>query len=80
MRLEFPQEWRILLVLDDGLKGAHGAAEVDAFGKLGGFSARLTQQLQKILLDNVIPLAAKARHRLLWKWNHPYSKSGWRLF
>ena len=55
MRFKFPEEWKILLVLDDELKGAHGAIEVDAFGELGGFSSRLTQQLQKILLDHVIP-------------------------
>ena len=55
MRFEFPEEWKILLVLEDELKGAHGAVEMDAFRELGGFSSRLTQQLQKILLDQVVP-------------------------
>ncbi|MDE0309313.1 MAG: hypothetical protein OXI60_05710 [Acidiferrobacterales bacterium] len=54
-RLEFPANWRILLIFDDDYQGTHGDIETDAFCKLGGFSDSLTERLQRILLDQVLP-------------------------
>ena len=55
MRFDFPEEWRILLVIDHELQGAHGTTEVNAFRDLGGFSTSLTGQLQEVLLERVVP-------------------------
>ncbi len=55
MRVEFPQEWHILLVFDDALRGAHGVVETDAFRELGGFSPDLARQLQVELIDQIVP-------------------------
>ena len=54
-RLEFPEDWRILLIFDVEYQGAHGDVESDAFRELGGFSPSLTRKLQQILLNQVLP-------------------------
>ena len=54
-RLEFPESWCILLVIDTGNQGAHGDFESDAFRKLGGFSESLADKLQRTLLEQVLP-------------------------
>ena len=54
-RYDFPCDWRILLVFDTRQQGVHGELESEAFGKLGGFSPELTQDLHGILRQQVIP-------------------------
>lgn len=52
-RADFPEEWRVLLVLPRGLRGTHGAAEVDAFAKLAGASQ--ADALCRLVLLGMLP-------------------------
>lgn len=54
-RLEFPTEWRFLLVLDHGRQGLHGPAERDAFQALPRFSEALAGTLCRRLLLELLP-------------------------
>ena len=54
-RLVFPNAWHILLIIDTAHQGAHGDVESEAFENLGGFSSSLTDELQGILLEQVLP-------------------------
>ena len=54
-RLDFPPEWRVLLVLDRRVRGLHGAPEVDAFRRLPVFSQEKAAHLCRIVLMQVLP-------------------------
>ncbi|HEY0268804.1 MAG TPA: beta-ribofuranosylaminobenzene 5'-phosphate synthase family protein, partial [Methyloradius sp.] len=62
-RAEFPEEWRILLIYDHGLRGVHGAQEVEAFRSLPEFSAESAATLCRYVLMQALPaLAEKNLH------------------
>jgi len=52
-RVEFPEDWRVLLVLPHGLQGAHGASEAAAFDALAG--AAQTDALCRLVLLGMLP-------------------------
>ena len=54
-RTEFPSDWRILLVLDKKLKGAHGNLEIEAFDRLKRFSESLSNKLTELLTQQALP-------------------------
>jgi beta-RFAP synthase len=56
-RHPFPEDWSILLVTPRGLKGAHGQAELDAFGGLKDqeTNARFTETLCRLVLLGMLP-------------------------
>ena len=54
-RLEFPSDWRFLLVLDGGRQGLHGPAERDAFTALPKFSEALAGTLCRRLVLELLP-------------------------
>lgn len=53
--LDFPQEWRIILVLDGDSHGLHGTPEVDAFRRLPVFPQEKSAHLCRVALMQVLP-------------------------
>lgn len=56
-RVNFPEDWHILLILPRGVQGAHGQAEVSAFTQLARRSLddRDTEALCRIVLLGMLP-------------------------
>ena len=57
-RLEFPSDWRVLLVMPNDRRGLSGDAERAAFTKLTPMSASLTDKLCRIVLMELLPAVA----------------------
>jgi beta-RFAP synthase len=54
-RLAFPEEWRVLLVLDPTRQGIHGMDEIAAFRALPPFSAELAGRLCRLAVMQALP-------------------------
>jgi beta-RFAP synthase len=54
-RLPFPEDWRVILVLDNAAHGLHGQDEVDAFRALPPFPATGTGEICRQVLTGVMP-------------------------
>jgi beta-RFAP synthase len=54
-RLPFPEEWRVILILDHGGHGLHGQAEVEAFSSLPPFPAAGSGEICRRVLMGVMP-------------------------
>ncbi len=54
-RLHFPEEWRIILVLDDTLQGMHGGREREAFASLPRFPADAAADICRRVLMQALP-------------------------
>jgi beta-RFAP synthase len=54
-RVDFPEEWRIVLMLPHGTVGLHGALEEDAFARLRSSSADTTDLLCRLVLLGMLP-------------------------
>jgi beta-ribofuranosylaminobenzene 5'-phosphate synthase len=59
-RLPFPEDWRILLLLDQARHGLHGAAEIQAFARLPPFPEDLAAHLCRLTLMQLLPGVALA--------------------
>jgi beta-RFAP synthase len=59
-RLELPSAWRVLLVLDPGRAGLHGAAERTALAALPPFESAAAAHLCHLVLMRILPAAAEA--------------------
>ncbi len=59
-RLDFPSEWRVLLVSPNGRRGLSGDAERAAFSQLTPMPASLTETLCRIVLMELLPAVANA--------------------
>lgn len=59
-RIPYPEAWRIVLILDDGLVGVHGAREVEAFRDLPRFPEGQAAEICRIVLMQVMPAAVIA--------------------
>jgi beta-ribofuranosylaminobenzene 5'-phosphate synthase len=57
--VNFPRDWRILLILDPRVEGAHGAAETRAFARLPPFRADAASEICRRTLMQVLPGAAE---------------------
>ena len=57
--VSFPRDWRILLILDPRVEGAHGAAEMRAFAQLPPFPADAASEICRRTLMQVLPGAAE---------------------
>ena len=57
--VNFPRDWRILLILDPRVEGAHGAAETRAFARLPPFPADAASEICRRTLMQVLPGAAE---------------------
>jgi beta-ribofuranosylaminobenzene 5'-phosphate synthase len=58
-RLDFPRDWRVLLILDPRIEGAHGEAERRAFAGLPCFPANLAGEICRRTLMQILPGAAE---------------------
>ena len=54
-RLPFPEEWRILLVLDARGQGLHGRQELEAFRRLPPFPGEVAAHLCHLTLMQILP-------------------------
>jgi len=54
-RVAFPEHWRVLLVMDQSLKGVHGDAERAAFAALPPFSAETAADICHHVLMQALP-------------------------
>ncbi|MBL8703356.1 MAG: GHMP kinase, partial [Rhodospirillales bacterium] len=54
-RHDFPPDWRVLLVLDEGFQGKHGEAELAAFGRLAPFPTAVAAELCRLVLMQALP-------------------------
>lgn len=59
-RLAFPEEWRVLLLLDPRSGGLHGPAEFNAFRSLPQFPERLASELCRLVIMQALPALAEA--------------------
>jgi beta-ribofuranosylaminobenzene 5'-phosphate synthase len=57
--VRFPPDWRILLMLDSRIEGAHGAAEIRAFAGLPRFRAEAAGEICRRTLMQILPGAAE---------------------
>jgi beta-ribofuranosylaminobenzene 5'-phosphate synthase len=58
--VNFPKEWRVLLLLDPRIEGAHGEAERRAFAELPHFPADAAGEICRRTLMQILPGAAEA--------------------
>jgi beta-ribofuranosylaminobenzene 5'-phosphate synthase len=58
-RLPFPEQWRVVLLLDRASTGVHGAAEVAAFRELPPFPEAEAARLARLVLMQVLPALAE---------------------
>ncbi|WP_036264299.1 beta-ribofuranosylaminobenzene 5'-phosphate synthase family protein [Methylocapsa aurea] len=54
-RMEFPQEWRVILVLDKRIEGVHGPREREAFAQLAPFKAAAAAEICRLVLVKALP-------------------------
>ncbi|KMO37410.1 GHMP kinase [Methylobacterium variabile] len=59
-RLPFPEAWRVVLILDAGRTGVHGAEERRAFRELPRFPAAEAAEICRTVLMQVLPAAVAA--------------------
>lgn len=58
-RMDFPEQWRVLLVFDSAAEGVHGQAEISAFGELPEFPAAQAAHLARLVLMQALPALAE---------------------
>ncbi|HWU82548.1 MAG TPA: beta-ribofuranosylaminobenzene 5'-phosphate synthase family protein [Methylophilaceae bacterium] len=58
-RAEFPEDWRIVLILDQAKSGVHGAQEIEAFRSLQEFPADVAAMLCRRVLMQALPALAE---------------------
>lgn len=63
-RMDFPQAWRVLLVLDPAQAGVHGDAELAAFANLPPFSELNAGEICRRVLLQILPALAEGDFEL----------------
>lgn len=63
-RLDFPEDWRFILVFDETDQGLHGVQEINAFKKLPAFPSEQAAKLCYHLLMQGLPAVAERNIRL----------------
>ncbi len=58
-RLEFPEHWRVVLILHPAAQGLHGAAEKAAFRALPPFPEARAAHLCRLVMMNLLPALAE---------------------
>jgi beta-RFAP synthase len=58
-RMEFPPEWRVIIVLDRRAKGTHGKEEQAAFAELPALSAPSAAEICRLVLIKALPALAE---------------------
>ena len=59
-RLDVPQQWRILLITPPHDVGLHGSAEVDAFAQVPPVPSEVTEKLQSLAEEKILPAVEQA--------------------
>lgn len=59
-RIEFPSDWRLLLVFDESVRGLHGEQEMAAFRTLPDFPESASAQLCRLMLMQGLPALLEA--------------------
>ena len=59
-RLPYPDAWRVVLILDEGVCGVHGTRETEAFRDLPAFDPAQAAEICRIVLMQVLPAAVLA--------------------
>lgn len=54
-RLEFPSNWRVILIFDQAQRGLHGQDEDASFATLPDFSAQTAEYLCRLVLMRILP-------------------------
>ncbi len=54
-RVDFPEDWRVLLIFDNSKQGVHGERELGAFKNASAFSERLANKLCRHVLMQALP-------------------------
>jgi beta-RFAP synthase len=62
-RADFPEEWRIILILEDCHQGVHGEEEVAAFKNLAPVPAQVSEKICRHVLMQALP--ALAEHNIV---------------
>ena len=57
--VNFPRDWRVLLILDPRVEGAHGEAEMQAFSQLPRFAADAASEICRRTLMQILPGAVE---------------------
>ena len=79
-RLAFPEEWRVLLLLDPRSGGLDGPAEFNAFRSLPQFPERLASELCRLVIMQALPALAEAESAAFRQRHHRIAAAGRRLF
>lgn len=58
-RMDFPPQWRVILVLDPAAEGVHGGEEKMAFARLADFEAALAAEICRLVLVKALPALAE---------------------
>jgi beta-ribofuranosylaminobenzene 5'-phosphate synthase len=58
-RMDFPENWRVLLIFDQDATGVHGGYEVEAFRTLPDFPAGVSADLCRRVLMQALPAVAE---------------------
>lgn len=58
-RMDVPEDWRVLVVLDPRRQGVHGADELQAFARLAPMTEELAGRLCRLVLMQVLPALAE---------------------
>lgn len=58
-RLPFPDDWRVLIVLDPARQGTHGRDEIEAFAALPEFPATIAEHLCRLVVMKALPALAE---------------------
>jgi beta-RFAP synthase len=58
-RIEFPTDWRVVLVLESTARGLHGELESAAFQALPEFPETMAEQLCRLMLMQALPALAE---------------------
>jgi len=59
-RMDFPQDWRVLLIFDHAATGVHGGSELEAFRALPEFPAEVAAELCRRVLMQALPAVAES--------------------
>ncbi|HUZ91408.1 MAG TPA: beta-ribofuranosylaminobenzene 5'-phosphate synthase family protein [Methylocella sp.] len=58
-RMDFPPQWRVIIVLDPRTEGVHGGEEQAAFARLAEFDAALAAEICRLVLIKALPALAE---------------------
>lgn len=58
-RLEFPSNWRVILIFDKSQRGLHGQDEDASFARLPDFSPQTAEKLCRLVLMQILPAVSE---------------------